>query len=577
MSLGGEAWLTIGLFVGLISALISGRVSATTAFGVVLLIVVGTGLVSADGVIKSAANPGIVTLLLLLAVSLGLEKTHWLNRTAHLLMAKSLDRTLWRVIGLGAFTSAFLNNTAVVATLLPLLRRNGRFAPAKLLMPLCFAATLGGTVTLIGTSTNLVVNSLLIDTGHPGFKFLDFMPVGLCIAAGCGLVLWWFARRLPVRDSDPAEVQQYLLDAKVAADSPLVGKSVIEAGLRNMEALFLVELVRAGRLISPVAPQEVIEAGDRLIFAGDVKQVSQLQRYPGLNLFADNNGLLQQNLVEVMIAPNASVAGKTLKQAGFRSLFDAAVVAMRREGEPLSGKLGEIRLQVGDCLVLAVGPDFASRSNLRKNFFMLSEVELPHQLSRLQEWLSLAGLLTVIALSAFEVVSLMTGCLFLLGAMLLTGILRHEEIARRFPFDLWLIITSALVLADALENSGLAAAMAHGLSVALDGKGTWVALAGIYVLTAVLTETMSNNAAAALMFPLGWGIAEALGVNPMPFALAVAYGASCGFIMPFGYQTNLMVFNAARYTLGDFLRVGVPVWLAHITIGCIALPYFFPF
>ena len=184
-------------------------------------------------------------------------------------------------------------------------------------------------------------------------------------------------------------------------------------------------------LITPVAPQEVIEAGDRLIFAGDIKQISQLQRYPGLTLFADSDGLLQQNLVEVMIAPNASIAGKTLKQAGFRSLFDAAVVAMRREGEPLSGKLGEIRLRPGDSLVLAVGADFSSRANLRKNFFMLSEVELPHQLSRRQEWFSLLGFGTMIALSAFELVPLLTGSIFLLGAMFFAGVLRREEVGER--------------------------------------------------------------------------------------------------------------------------------------------------
>lgn len=577
MTLAADAYFTIALFVGLLIALISGRVSASAAFGVVLLAVVGAGVVTSGEVVKSAANPGIVTLLLLLTVSLGLEKTQWLGRIAHTLIAKTLDGTLWRVIGVGALTSAFLNNTAVVATLLPLLRRNGRFPPGKLLLPLSFAAIFGGTMTLIGTSTNLVVNSLLMDAGHPGFRFFDFLPVGIAVTLACGLVLWWFARRLPERSSDPHEFQQYLLDAKVAADSPLVGKSVMEAGLRNMEALFLVELVRAGRLISPVAPHELIEAGDRLIFAGDVKQISQLQRYPGLNLFADNNGLLQQNLVEVMIAPNATIAGKTLKRAGFRSMFDAAVVAMRREGTPLSGKLGEIRLQPGDCLVLAVGPDFPSRANLRKNFFMLSEVQLPHQLSPRQEWLTLLGFGVVILLSALDLVSLMTGSLFLLGAMLLTGILRREEVARRFPFDLWLIVASALVLAQAMENSGLAQALAGWLTAVLHGKGVWLAFVGVYLVTALLTETMTNNAAAALVFPLAWGLAQGLGVNPMPFVLAVAYAASASFILPFGYQTNLMVFNAARYTMGDFWRVGLPVSLTHGCVVCLLLPYFFPF
>lgn len=577
MSLSVDAWIVSALFVGLMAVLLSNKVSASAAFGTVLLALVATGVVDSGGVIKAASNPGIVTLLLLLSVSLGLEKTQWLNRIAHTLIAKTLDATLWRIIGLGALTSAFLNNTAVVATLLPLLRRNGRFAPTRLLLPLSFAAIFGGTMTLIGTSTNLVVNSLLVDTGHPGFRFFDFLPVGICVTLACGVVLWWFARRLPEHAHDVSEVQQYLLDAKVAADSPLVGKSVMEAGLRNMEALFLVELLRHGRLITPVAPQEVIEAGDRLIFAGDIKQISQLQRYAGLTLFASNDGLLQQNLVEVMIAPGASIEGKTLKQAGFRSLFDAAVVAMRREGEPLSGKLGDIRLRPGDSLVLAVGPDFCSRANLRKNFFILSEVELPHQLSQRQEWFSLLGFSAMIVLSALDLVSLLTGSLFLLGAMLFTGVLRREEIARRFPFDLWLIVCSALVLAQGLTNSGLAQQLADWLTLTLADHGIWLAFVGVYVATALLTETMTNNAAAALVFPLAWSLAEGLGANPLPFALAVAYAASASFILPFGYQTNLMVFNAARYSLKDFWTVGAPVSLTHGLVVCWLLPKFFPF
>ncbi len=572
-----EQWSVIALFIGLIGALLFSPIRPSAIFATAMLATLALGVVNSQELLRHAANPGVVTLLLLLSVSMALEKTRFLRRLAHRLIANTQSMTLLRLVGFTAITSAFLNNTAVVSSLLPSLRNNGMHPPSVLLMPLSYAAILGGTLTLIGTSTNLIVNSMLIDAGHPGFQFFDFLPIGLGVLLVCGAALLLLQRWLPVREMTRSEAKDYFLDAKVKTGSPLVGRTVLENGLRNMEALFLVEIVRQQRLISPVHPDEQIEAGDRLIFSGDVGKIGQLDAYPGLELFAESNGLLQQNLTEVVVTANANVVGKTLKSAGFRARFDAAVVAMRRDGEQISGKLGEVKLRAGDNLVLAVGNDFAERPNIRKNFFLLSEQNLPNQLSTRQEWLTLIGFVAVVAGAAAGLFSLLLGMLFLLALLLMTGALKREELQRRFPFDLWLIVTAALTLAQAFENSHLADMLADCVHHYLAEQSVFAAFVGIYLLAWAMTETMTNNAAAALSFPVAWGLANALGVDPLPFVLAVAFGASASFVSPYGYQTHLMVYNTGRYCIHDFVRIGLPIGVLYAATVLILLPVFFPF
>ncbi|MDP4650986.1 MAG: SLC13 family permease, partial [Haliea sp.] len=317
------------LFLGLLGSLIFSDWPASKIFVGAMLAAYFLDLVETSQMLEKATNTGLVTLILLLLVSIGLEKLSWLNRLSGRLISPSYVLTLLRLGGVTALFSAFVNNTAVVATLTTTVRANRHHPASRLLIPLSYAAILGGTVTLIGTSTNLIVSSFLEDATGSGLAFFDFLPIGLAAVVAGLVALLFSSRLLPIGSSDPVQVAEYVIEAEVGPYSSLIGKSLAENGLRELDALFLVEIVRADHLISPVAPTEFIEAGDKLIFSGDITQVNALDAFDGLQLFAVEEGLLRENMVEVIVMPNAAIEGKTIKESGFRSLFDAAVVGMR--------------------------------------------------------------------------------------------------------------------------------------------------------------------------------------------------------------------------------------------------------
>ena len=566
-----------GIFLLVIASLIFTRVRPSLVFGCAAAGCFLSGLVPAETVLQKAVNPGLVTLVALLLVSVGLEKARWLRAVSDRLINGSLESTLLRLTSVTALSSAFLNNTAVVAALASSVRAQRRYPAAKLLLPLSYAAILGGTLTLIGTSTNLIVNSFVLDRGLPGLDFFAFLPIGLA-AAIVGLVVLYMSNRvLPEGSMAQKQIAEYLLEAEVEDGSPLHGKSVEQNQLRQLETMYLIEIVRGHQTISPVAPTEIIRSGDKLIFSGDVRDLGRLQDIAGLRLFALEDEQLELDLTEVVLTPNSSILGESLKSCQFRTRFDAAVVAMRRGGDRLSGKLGEIELQAGDALLLAVGSDFKHHRNIDKNFYVISGGEVQRELPHRDSWLLALGFAAVVGGAALGYFSLLKGLVLLLGGMIGLGIVSTTELQRRFPFQIWLIIASALVLAEAFSGSGLADLLAAGLRETVHGAGPMIGLIGIFLLTLALTEVMTNNAAAALSFPLAWSLAESFGVSWMPFVMAVAYGASASFLTPFGYQTNLMVQNLGGYHLRDFLRAGFPLTLAYSITVLLLLPQVFPF
>ena len=565
-----DIWLAGLTLVGLIGALVFSRVSATVLFLIAALFCLVAGLVSIDTFWSKTTNEGLVTLVLLILCAVALERLPWLGMLSRLVDSPRLSWSVAKIVVIAAPMSAVLNNTAVVASLANVLRRSEYHASSRLLLPLSYAAILGGTLTLIGTSTNLIVSSFLEDRRGVGLGFGDFFFISAPVVLLVGCLLVILARRLPTRENFEAVETEYTLEAEVDEEGALVGKTVEVAGLRALETLYLAEILRDGRKIKPVSPTDILLSGDRLVFTGDVSDVARIDQVEGLSTFAKREGLMKSELTEVLVAPGSILDGRSAKSLGFRARFNAAIVAVQRDGKHVEGRLGELPLRAGDLLVLATGDDFAERKNLSRNFILLSDSLDVRLMDSKAGFLATAALVAVIVMAALGAIPLSLGLLLLLVGFWAADVVSVDDLRRRFPFDIWILVSSALVVADAMIESQLVASLVGSVMPLLSGSAPFLGLVIVFVITLILTELITNNAAAALMFPIGYALAEASGADVMPFALAVAFAASGSFLTPYGYATNLIVQNIAGYTRGDYLRFGYPITLAY-TVGVLAM------
>jgi di/tricarboxylate transporter len=572
------AALTLLSVVVLLGLLVHGRLSAAVLFSLWAAGYFLFGLIDEKALLSSYANPALATLILLLLVSLALERSVLLERMTNRLLSGRESMANIKLMGVASVFSAFLNNTAVVGILLGAISRQKHIPASRLLIPLSYASILGGITTLVGTSTNLVVNSFAVGNQLAPIGMFQLAWVGVPVALACIVVISISARWLPRHNADAEESNQpYFLEARVSQASPLAGRSIEANGLRHLNGLFLLEIERAGRMIAPVGPEEVLEEDDVLLFTGEVTKFQALQHIRGMEVFGTrSDALLNANLVEAIVTSESELTNKTLRDVDFRTMFDAGVVGIRRGDKRLQGQLGRVQLKAGDCLLLAIGADFAQRRNIDRNFHVLGDSLLRPRLDGRQSALALGGFGLVIASSAMGLMGLLPGLMILMGVFLATKLLTLAELRRRFPFELLMVIGSALALAKGLENSGGAQLVANAMRDAFEGYGVYGALVGVYLLTLVLTELVTNNAAAALAFPIALATARAFGVDPTAFVMVVAYGASACFLLPFGYQTHLMVMAPGRYRTTDFLKTGLPVSVTYSVVVLALTPWFFP-
>lgn len=559
----------------LIALLINNKVRPAVLFASLIFLYYLFDLITLEKMLHGFVNTSLVTLVLLLLVSLVFEKTTLVSMVSNKLFSPSYTKSLLKLSFFTSLFSAFLNNTAVVASMISVVNQNRHHVPSKLLLPLSYAAIFGGTMTLIGTSTNLLVNSFVIENGLLPLKLFDFIYVGLPIAIVGGISLLFIARFLPDIITKK-EQSDYFIQAKVLSQSKLIGKSVKENGLRNLEYLYLSEIIRQDTIISPVHPNEIIHESDVLLFSGDVKQIKILERFDGLEL-EQKKQTEKECFVEVIVSTESILLNRTLKEANFRSKFNASVVAIKRGDQKLSGKMSEIRLQAGDNLVLAVGDDFENRDNLEKNFYLVNNnLKVKEKLNNTQSVIVLLGFVGVLGLSMFEIVPLIKGLFFLLACFLALKYVTFSEIKRRFPYELLIIIGSALGIATVMIESGLANAFSTIIQASI-GSNVFAAFIAVYLLTFILTEVVTNNAAAALAFPIAYSTALSFDCSITPFIMAVAYGASASFILPYGYQTNLMVYSFGGYDMKTFMKSGVIISFIYSILVIVLIPLFFPF
>ncbi|RMG11009.1 MAG: SLC13 family permease [Deltaproteobacteria bacterium] len=540
-----------------------------------LTVLLALRVVAPDAAFSGFSNPAVLSLAGLLVVAAGVRETGGLDALAHRLLGtpRSLAGAQLRMMLPVAFLSAFVGNTAVVAMGVPIVqdwaRRLGRSA-SKLLLPLSYAAILGGMCTLIGTSTNLVVYGLWVQRDPAASVGLfDLAAVGVpALVVGVLYVLVASRALLPERRAGTARVldnpREYSVVMRVEAGSPVVGRSVEAAGLRHLEALYLAEIERGGTLLPAVGPKTRIQAGDHLRFVGVVERVAELRRIPGLVLAEEQAAKLREPspercLVEAVLSGTSPLVGKGVRESRFRTRYNAAILAVHRHGRRVEGKIGDIVLEAGDALLLEAHPSFTDAYRSHGDFLLVREVENSQPPRREKAWMALAILGGLVALVALSILPLLTATLLACGAMLLTGCLTGTEARRALDLRLLLAVGAAFGLGEAVQQSGLAPYLAQRLLDAGAGQAPVVLLLALYAVTALLTELVTNAAAAALVFPVAWRLAENAGLPVEPFLFVLMIAASASFATPIGYQTNLMVYDPGAYRFSDYLRFGLPL------------------
>ncbi len=586
-----EAWLTVVVVFGVLGTLMFSRAAPDMVFlgGVSLLML--TGVLSPSQAFGGLANQGLLTVAVLYVVVAGLQETGGIQWIVQRVLGRprSLAHAQVKLMSPVAFMSAFLNNTPVVAMLIPAVSEWSRkfgLSNSKLMIPLSYAAILGGTCTLIGTSTNLVVNGLIIDkTPSDGLRMFDLAWVGVPVAvAGVAFILlttrWLLPDRRPAM-SQLADPREYSVEMLVDKDGPLVGRTIEEAGLRHLSGMFLAEIDRNGAVLPAVSPQEKLQPGDRLVFVGIVESVVELQKIRGLTPATDQVFKLdghrsQRNLVEAAVSASSPMVGRSIRDGRFRSHYDAVVIAVARHGERIRQKVGDIVLQPGDTLLLEARPQFAEQQRNSRDFFLVSRIEESASPRHEKAPLALGILVAMVALVTVGWFTMLEAALLAAAGMLISGCCSPASVYRHIDWSVLMVIAAAFGLGVAMDQTGVAAVTAQTV-VGLSGDHPWVNLAVIYLLTALFTAVITNNAAAVLMFPISYALAMDLGLDFMPFAIAVMLAASASFATPMGYQTNLMVFGPGGYRFADFLRIGLPLNLVTGLVAVLVIPLIWGF
>ncbi|MFN9369296.1 MAG: SLC13 family permease [Planctomycetia bacterium] len=581
---------TAAVVVGVLGLLLFVQRSPDMVMIAGVVILLAAGIITPDEALKGMSNEGMVTVAALFVLAAALERTGALATLVDRALGRpqSLPAAQLRTMLAPGVVSAFMNNTPVVALMVPAIRdwaRKHRFPVSKLLMPMNAAVVLGGLCSLIGTSTNVVVSGLYAAKTGSALGMFDITWLGVPLFAA-GLLYLVGASRTLLKDRRPPMSQsddprQYSLEMLVEEGSPLVGRSIEEAGLRHLDNLYLMEIDRGGHVMAAVAPTERLEAGDRLVFVGVIDSVVELQKIRGLRpateqVFKLDDPRSERVLVEAVVSNTCPLLGRTIREGRFRSTYGAVVIAVARNGERLQMKIGDIALEPGDTLLLEAGPEFLDRQRSSRHFYLVSEVRDYSAPRHDRSWIALAALAGMVLAAAMELVPMVTAALVAASVVVALRCISAPEARRAIEWESLLLIAASFGLARAMEKTGLAAGVAEA-TISAAGDHPHVVLAALYLVTMLFTELMSNNAAAVLTFPIAWQTAADLGVSPMPFVMAITVAASCGFATPMGYQTNLMIYGPGGYKFGDYVRFGGPLNLLVMALTVLLAPLIWPF
>jgi di/tricarboxylate transporter len=590
--MGWDAWLTIAVTATVLIALMCEKPADLVFMGAIVLLAL-CGVIKPEEAFGGFISNSLLMVAALFVVTAGLKETGVVDVVGSRVLGPAKTE-LGGLIMLALFTittSAFLNNTPIVAMLIPVVIswcRKHQVAPSKLLIPLSFLTILGGCCSRIGTSTNLVVDGLMKKAGLPEMTFFEIGYAGLpCAIIGCAYILTFGRKVLPERKELMEQLgdsrREYLVEMVVTPACRLVGQSIEAAGLRRLPGLFLIEVDRRGTVIAPVSPDTVLESNDRLVFTGVVGTIVDLKKIPGLEPATEatdqaSEEQRRRRLCEAVVSRSSPLIGQSVREAQFRSHYNAAIVAIHRNGERLTTKIGDVKLESGDTLLMQTGPNFVQAHRNNPDFYLVSDVEGSQPLRHERWWVALvifAGLLVTMFLGKSD--TAMLGAFVAGGLMVLTRCMSAADARQTVEWPVLIAIGASFGLGSALEKSGAALFLSSQLVAWTQPLGPYATLAAIYFVTMVLNELITNNGAAALAFPFCLKAAELSHCDTRPFVMAVALAASFAFASPVGYQTHMMVYGPGGYRFSDFVKVGVPLNLLLWIASVILIPMIWPF
>lgn len=586
-----DAWITLAVVGLTVGFLILTRIGPDLVLVGALTVLLVSRILPPSEALSGLSNPGLATVGVLYVVVAGLRDTgvvysigQWLLGRPRSIVSAQL-RLMLPVAGI----SAFLNNTPLVAMMVPVVEdwcKRNRLPVSKFMIPLSYATILGGTCSLIGTSTNLIVYGLVLkntNINHIGFFDIGLVGIPSAILGILYIVIasrWLLPeRRGPLRElHDPRE---YTIEMLVENSSPLVGKTIEEAGLRHLSGAYLAEIERGDSVIPAVAPTERLRSGDRLVFFGIVESVVDLVKIKGLvpapdQLFKLDAPRAERRLIEAVVSDTCPAVGKTIRDARFRSRYEAVVIAVARNGERVRGKLGDIVLRPGDTLLLEARPSFVEQHRNSRDFLLVSAIEDSAQPRHERAFISLVILAAMVGVAAFGILSMLEAAMIAAALMVITRCTTGSSARESVDWSVLTVIGASIGVGQALEYTGAAKVIAHSW-VSLAGDNPWLALVAIYTITSAFTEFITNNAAAVLIFPIAQATAESIGVSFLPFVFAIMMAASASFATPIGYQTNLMVYGPGGYRFSDYIRIGLPLNVLLGIAAVLIIPVFWPF
>lgn len=617
-----EAWFTVGTIALVVVTLVTNRISMDVAMmgGLTVLLVADAftdgGILPLTDGLKGFAHPAIVMIGALFIVAAGLSETGGMEAVAQKLLGrpKTTAGAQLRMMAPVAIMSGFMNNTPIVAMYLPIINDWSRklgISPSKLFMPLSFAAILGGKLSLIGTASNVVLMGLyvewirtrtaaesdgtatswLADLGvDPPTSQEQFWAVtsiglpGLIVGLAVIMLLsrWLLPERRPASQT-VLDSRRYQVEMLVEPESPIVGKTIEEAGLRHLPGLYLTQIERGETLLRAVEPDEKLEGGDVLSFAGILESVVDLRKIRGLVPATDQVKKVEskphaRTLVEAVVARNSPLVGRTVRGMNFRTRYNAAIIAVHRNGEMVHRKIGDIQFQPGDTLLLDTHPGFVSAHRNSSLFYLVSKVEGSRPVRHEKAWMALAILALLIGLLVgSKSLAPVTVALICAGLMVLTRCAPGTIARSSVNWQVLIVIGAALGMGEALRYTGAAASIATGLLSVFSDAGPHGILAIVFIVTMLFAQVITANGAAVLMFPIAMSAAETLGINPEPMVITLMIGAGSPFLTPVAYQTNLMVYGAGGYKFLDYARLGLPLTIAIGIVAITLAPIFFPF